>query len=651
MAQQPIRFEEAQQELNKLPQSVLDCPEPPSLWKEVVSSSKRTVFPFPGNNGLSSKSSKKRMVSNCFISFLHSFFPFLTWGRNYNAGKLRHDVFAGLTLASLSIPQSIGYASLAKMEPQYGLYTSVVPPLIYALMGSSREIAIGPVAVVSLLLSSLGQKVVDPSVDPVAYRELVLTATFFAGMFQTLFAVCRLGFLVDFLSHAAIVGFMGGAAIVIGLQQLKGLFGISHFTTKTDAVSVLKTVFVTVHQEWYPLNFLLGCSLLVFILSARFMGRRVRKLYWMPALAPLVAVIFSTLLVYVTKADHHGVKIVKHVKGGLNPISAHQLQFKGPHVGSAMKIGLLSAVVALTEAMAVGRSFASIKGYQIDGNKEMLAMGFMNIIGSVTSCYVATGSFSRTAVNFSAGCETVVSNVVMAITVLISLQFLTKLLYFTPVAVLASIILSALPGLIDLHEAHRIWKIDKLDFLACIGAFFGVLFGSVEIGLLTAVMISFAKIILNAVLPRAEILGRLNGTKTFCEVNRYPLSIIKPPGLLIIRINSALLCFANANFIKERVARYVVDEVEDAVGNAKTVNHTIILDLSSVMHIDTSGIIALEDLYKKLVSLGVNLAVASPQWQVIHKLKLVKFVDKVGERWFFLTVNEAVEACFGSACG
>ncbi|KAL8144363.1 hypothetical protein V2J09_017395 [Rumex salicifolius] len=581
MAQQQIRFEEAeahqqQEELNKPPQSVLDCREPPSLWKEVVSSSKRTVFPFPGNHGLSSKSSKKRLLSNCFISFLHSFFPFLSWGRNYNAGKLRHDVFAGLTLASLSIPQSIGYASLAKLEPH------------------SREIAIGPVAVVSLLLSSLGQRVVDPSVDPVAYRQLVLTATFFAGMFQTLFGICRLGFLVDFLSHAAIVGFMGGAAIVIGLQQLKGLFGLSHFTTKTDAVSVLKTVFITVHQEWYPLNFLLGCSLLVFILGARFMikfhlclshlnfimflksqGRRVRKLYWMPALAPLVAVIFSTLLVYLTKADHHGVKIVKHVKGGLNPISAHQLQFKGPHVGNAMKIGVLSAVVALTEAMAVGRSFASIKGYQIDGNKEMLAMGFMNIIGSVTSCYVATGSFSRTAVNFSAGCETVISNVVMAITV----------------------------------------------------------------------MISFAKIIVNAVLPSAEILGRLNGTETFCEVNRYPLSIIKPPGLLIIRINSALLCFANANFIKERVTRYVIDEVEVAVGNAKAINRTIILDLSNVMHVDTSGIIALEELYKKL------LAVASPQWQVIHKLKLVQFVDKVGERWFFLTVNEAVEACFGSACG
>ncbi|KAL8172419.1 hypothetical protein V2J09_024223 [Rumex salicifolius] len=646
MAFEALSIEQAAgEEVSEKPQSVFNCPEPPSFWNEIVSSSKRTVFPFHGSHDSSSKSSKRSMVWNCVASFLHSLFPFLTWGRNYNVIKLRHDFFAGLTLASLSIPQSIGYASLAKLDPQYGLYTSVVPPLIYALMGSSREIAIGPVAVVSLLISSLVQRIVDPTVDAAGYRELALTATFFAGVFQALFGICRLGFLVDFLSHATIVGFMGGAAIVIGLQQLKGLFGITHFTTNTDVVSVLKAVFSSVHQEWYPLNFFLGCTLLIFLLSARILGRRIRKLFWVPALAPLVAVILSTLLVYITRADNHGVKIVKHVKGGLNPISVNQLHLKGPHVGNAMKIGVICAIVALTEAMAVGRSFASIKGYRIDGNKEMLAMGCMNIIGSITSCYVATGSFSRTAVNFSAGCETVVSNIVMAITVFISLEFLTKLLYFTPIAVLASIILSALPGLIDLNEAYRIWKIDKFDFLACIGAFFGVLFGSVEIGLIAAVMISFAKIIFKAIYPGTEILGRLNGTEVFCEINRYPLSTVKPPGLYIIRINSALICFANANFIRERVIRHVVEEVEDAKGN----NHTIILDLSNVMNIDTSGIIALEHLHKKLVSHGVQLAVASPQWQVIHKLKLVNFVEKVGERWFFLTVNEAVDACFTSA--
>ncbi|GFY85816.1 slufate transporter 2;1 [Actinidia rufa] len=394
---------------------VLNSPNPPSLLQELISSVKETIFPY--RSKLSS-SSPKQPRSRVFL-LLQGLFPILSWARNYKASKFKNDLMAGLTLASLCIPQSIGYANLANLDPQYGLYTSVVPPLIYALMGSSREIAIGPV---------------------------VFTVTFFAGAFQAIFGLLRLGFLVDFLSHAAIVGFMGGGAIIIGLQQLKGLLGISHFTTKTDVVSVLEAVFRSFH---YP-------------------GRRNKKLFWVPAVAPLISVILSTLIVYLTKADKHGVKIVKHFKGGLNPSSAHQLQFRSPHVGQAAKIGLICAVVALTEAIAVGRSFASIKGYHIDGKQ-------------------GNGSFSRTAVNFSAGCETVVSNIVMAITVLVSLELLTRLLYyFTPIAILASIILSALPGLIDLNEAYNIYKVDKLDFLACIGAFFGVLFSSVEIGLLTA---------------------------------------------------------------------------------------------------------------------------------------------------------------------
>ncbi|KAM7518605.1 hypothetical protein LguiB_017567 [Lonicera macranthoides] len=531
---------------------VLSSPDPPGLWHELVGSIKETIF-LKRNTISSSKPSRSMRV----FSFLQGLFPILSWGRNYKASKFKNDLMAGLTIASLSIPQSIGYANLAKVDPQYGLYTSVVPPLIYAVMGSSREMAIGPVAVVSMLLSSMVPKIIDPTVDPIAYRNFVFTVTFFAGSFQALFGFFRLGFLVDFLSHAAIVGFMGGAAIVIGLQQLKGLLGISHFTNKTDVVSVLEAVIKSFHHAWYPLNFVIGCSFLIFILVTRFIGRKNKKLFWLPAIAPLISVILSTLIVYLTKADDHGVKIVKHIKGGLNPSSIHQLQFTGPHVGEAAKIGLICAVVALTEAIAVGRSFAAIKGYHLDGNKEMVAMGSMNIIGSLTSCYVATGSFSRTAVNFTAGCQTVVSNIVMAITVFISLELFTRLLYFTPIAILASIILSALPGLIDIYEAYNIWKVDKLDFLACIGAFFGVLFASVEIGLLAAVTISFAKIILNSIRPGIEELGRLPGTDIFCDISQYPMAV-KTPGILITRVNSGLLCFANANFIRERIFLFLV---------------------------------------------------------------------------------------------
>ncbi|KAL3619752.1 Low affinity sulfate transporter 3 [Castilleja foliolosa] len=616
---------------------LLNSPDPPAPWQQLFTSVKNSVLPLPDKT--------KQPRPNRTLLFLQALFPILKWGKDYKATKFKNDLLAGFTLASLCIPQSIGYANLAKLDPQYGLYTSVVPPLIYAVMGSSREIAIGPVAVVSLLLSAMISKVVDPSADPIAYRRTVFTVTFFAGTFQALFGLFRLGFLVDFLSHAAIVGFMGGAAIVIGLQQLKGLLGITHFTSKTDIISVFGAVVKALHHQWNPLNCVLGCSFLIFILITKFIGQKNKKLFWLPAMAPLLSVVLSTLIVYLTRADNHGIKIVKHFKGGLNPSSLHQLDFGGPNVGAAAKIGLICALIALTEAIAVGRSFASIKGYHLDGNKEMVAMGFMNVVGSLTSCYTATGSFSRTAVNFSAGCETVISNIVMSITVLICLLFLTKLFYYTPLAILASIILSALPGLIDLNEAYNIWKVDKLDFMVCLGAFFGVLFGSVEIGLLVAVVMSFGKIVVSSIKPSIEVVGRIPGTDIFCNTTQYPVAI-KLSGVLITRINSGTLCFANASFIRERIMRSVKEESDLEESNKGRLN-ILVLDMTNVTNIDTSGIHALQELHQKLIARDLELAVVNPRWQVINKMKASKLINKIGVGRIFLSISDAVDASIG----
>ncbi|CAD5331299.1 unnamed protein product [Arabidopsis thaliana] len=613
---------------------LLDCPEPPSPWHEL----KRQVKGSFLTKAKKFKSLQKQPFPKQILSILQAIFPIFGWCRNYKLTMFKNDLMAGLTLASLCIPQ---------LDPQYGLYTSVVPPLIYALMGTSREIAIGPVAVVSLLISSMLQKLIDPETDPLGYKKLVLTTTFFAGIFQASFGLFRLGFLVDFLSHAAIVGFMGGAAIVIGLQQLKGLLGITNFTTNTDIVSVLRAVWRSCQQQWSPHTFILGCSFLSFILITRFIGKKYKKLFWLPAIAPLIAVVVSTLMVFLTKADEHGVKTVRHIKGGLNPMSIHDLDFNTPHLGQIAKIGLIIAIVALTEAIAVGRSFAGIKGYRLDGNKEMVAIGFMNVLGSFTSCYAATGSFSRTAVNFAAGCETAMSNIVMAVTVFVALECLTRLLYYTPIAILASIILSALPGLININEAIHIWKVDKFDFLALIGAFFGVLFASVEIGLLVAVVISFAKIILISIRPGIETLGRMPGTDTFTDINQYPMTV-KTPGVLIFRVKSALLCFANASSIEERIMGWVDEEEEEenTKSNAKRKILFVVLDMSNLINVDTSGITALLELHNKLIKTGVELVIVNPKWQVIHKLNQAKFVDRIGGK-VYLTIGEALDACFG----
>ncbi|EAZ25921.1 low affinity sulfate transporter 3 [Oryza sativa Japonica Group] len=621
---------------------VLSSPKPPGVREEFVGVVRKAFRPRASGGGGAGRTPPARW--GWALTALQTVFPVLQWGRTYNFKLFRSDVMAGLTLASLGIPQSIGYANLAKLDPQYGLYTSVVPPLIYAVMGTSREIAIGPVAVVSLLLSSMVSKIVDPAVDPVTYRALVFTVTFLAGVFQVSFGLFRLGFLVDFLSHAAIVGFMAGAAIVIGLQQLKGLLGLSHFTNSTDVVSVIKAVCSALRDPWHPGNFLIGCSFLIFILATRFIGRRYKKLFWLSAISPLLSVILSTAAVYATRADKHGVKIIQRVHAGLNPSSASQLRLSGPYTVDCAKTAIICAVIALTEAIAVGRSFASIRGYKLDGNKEMIAMGCSNVAGSLSSCYVATGSFSRTAVNFSAGARSTVSNIVMSITVFIALELLMKSLYYTPIAVLASIILSALPGLIDIKEALSIWKVDKMDFLTCLGAFVGVLFGSVEIGLAVALAISFAKIIIQSIRPQVEVLGRLQGTNIFCSIRQYPVAC-RIPSVLTIRIDTSFLCFINSTFIKERIIEWIREEVETSDEKARERVQSVVLDMSNVVNIDTSGISALEEIHKELASLSIQMAIAGPGWQAIQKMKLAGVVDQVGGDWIFLTVGEAVEAC------
>ncbi|KAG7590528.1 STAS domain [Arabidopsis suecica] len=586
---------------------------------------------------------KDQPKSKKFMLGLQSVFPVFDWGRNYNLKKFRGDLIAGLTIASLCIPQDIGYAKLANLDPKYGLYSSFVPPLVYACMGSSRDIAIGPVAVVSLLLGTLLRAEIDPSTNPDEYLRLAFTATFFAGITEAALGFFRLGFLIDFLSHAAVVGFMGGAAITIALQQLKGFLGIKKFTKKTDIIAVLESVFKAAHHGWNWQTILIGASFLTFLLTSKFIGKKSKKLFWVPAIAPLISVIISTFFVYLTRADKQGVQIVKHLDQGINPSSLHLIYFTGDNLAKGIRIGVVAGMVALTEAVAIGRTFAAMKDYQIDGNKEMVALGMMNVVGSMSSCYVATGSFSRSAVNFMAGCQTAVSNIIMSIVVLLTLLFLTPLFKYTPNAILAAIIINAVIPLIDIQAAILIFKVDKLDFIACIGAFFGVIFVSVEIGLLIAVSISFAKILLQVTRPRTAVLGNIPRTSVYRNIQQYPEATMVP-GVLTIRVDSAIY-FSNSNYVRERIQRWLHEEEEKVKAASLPRIQFLIIEMSPVTDIDTSGIHALEDLYKSLQKRDIQLILANPGPLVIGKLHLSHFADMLGQDNIYLTVADAVEAC------
>ncbi|KAG8473903.1 hypothetical protein CXB51_033773 [Gossypium anomalum] len=612
-------------------------PPPQPFFMSFKNSLKETFFPDDPLRQFKNKTPSRR-----FILGLQYFLPILEWAPRYSFQFLKSDLVAGITIASLAIPQGISYAKLANLPPILGLYSSFIPPLVYAMMGSSRDLAVGTVAVASLLTASMLGQEVNAAQNPTLFLHLAFTATFFAGILQASLGLLRLGFIVDFLSHATIVGFMAGAATVVILQQLKGILGLDHFTHSTDIISVLHSVFSQIHQ-WRWESGVLGVGFLFFLLVTRYFSKRRPKFFWISAMAPLTSVILGSLLVYLTHAEKHGVQVIGNLKKGLNPLSFGDLVFTKPYITTCLKTGIITGIIALAEGIAVGRSFAMFKHYHIDGNKEMVAIGTMNIVGSCFSCYLTTGPFSRSAVNFNAGCKTAMSNVIMAIAVMLTLLFLTPLFYYTPIVVLSAIIISAMLGLIDYEAAIHLWNVDKFDFLVCIGAYIGVVFASVEVGLVIAVAISVVRLLLFVARPRTSVLGNLPDSTIYRNVEQYP-NANHVHGVLILEIDAPIY-FANSSYLRERILRWIDEEEDKLKATGKTSLQYVILDMTAVGNIDTSGISMLEELKKTTERRGLKLVLANPGAELMKKLNKSKFLENIGQEWIYLTVGEAVEAC------
>ncbi|KAG7625414.1 STAS domain [Arabidopsis thaliana x Arabidopsis arenosa] len=576
---------------------------------------------------------------NRVILGLQSLFPIFTWGSQYDLKLLRSDVISGLTIASLAIPQGISYAKLANLPPIVGLYSSFVPPLIYAVLGSSRHLAVGPVSIASLVMGSMLSESVSPTQDSILYLKLAFTSTFFAGVFQASLGLLRLGFMIDFLSKATLIGFTAGAAVIVSLQQLKGLLGIVHFTGKMQIVPVMSSVF-NHRSEWSWETIVMGIGFLSILLTTRHISMRKPKLFWISAASPLASVIISTLLVYLIRSKTHAISFIGHLPKGLNPPSLNMLYFSGAHLALAIKTGIITGILSLTEGIAVGRTFASLKNYQVNGNKEMMAIGFMNMAGSCTSCYVTTGSFSRSAVNYNAGAKTAVSNIVMASAVLVTLLFLMPLFYYTPNVILAAIILTAVIGLIDYQAAYKLWKVDKFDFFTCLCSFFGVLFVSVPLGLAIAVGVSVIKILLHVTRPNTSEFGNIPGTQIYQSLGRYR-EASRIPGFLILAIESPIY-FANSTYLQDRILRWAREEENRIKENNGTTLKCIILDMTAVSAIDTSGLEAVFELRRRLEKQSLQLVLVNPVGTVMEKLHKSKIIEALGLSGLYLTVGEAV---------
>ncbi|KAD4983083.1 hypothetical protein E3N88_19754 [Mikania micrantha] len=619
----------------------VETPPKRSSLQKLKNRLKETFFPDDPLRQFKGQSTKQKWL----LGFQY-IFPILQWGPNYNLNLLKSDVVSGLTIASLAIPQGISYAKLANLPPIVGLYSSFVPPLVYAVLGSSKDLAVGPVSIASLLMGSMLRQEVSPTQDPLLFLQLAFTSTFFAGLFQASLGFLRLGFIIDFLSKATLIGFMAGAAIIVSLQQLKALLGITHFTKEMGLVPVMSSVFHHT-KEWSWQTILMGFCFLVFLLVTRHISIKKPKLFWVSAGAPLLSVVVSTLFVFVFKAQHHGISVIGKLEEGLNPPSWNMLHFHGHHIGLVIKTGLITGIISLTEGIAVGRTFAALKNYQVDGNKEMIAIGVMNVVGSTTSCYITTGAFSRSAVNHNAGAKTAVSNIIMAVTVMVTLLFLMPLFQYTPNLVLGAIIVTAVVGLIDIPAAYQIWKVDKFDFVVMLCAFFGVIFISVQEGLALAVGISIFKMVLQMTRPKTVVLGNIPGTDIFRNKHQYQ-DAVSVPGFLILSIQ-APISFANSNYLNERILRWMQDYQEEE----ETKNHSdlrfVILDLAAVSAIDANGVMFFQELRRVLEKKGVELVLVNPVGEVMEKLQKADGThDLLQPTNLYLTVGEAVSSRFSS---
>ncbi|XP_009604001.1 probable sulfate transporter 3.3 [Nicotiana tomentosiformis] len=607
-----------------------------STFQKLKNRLKETFFPDDPLRQFKGQPLKQKLILGAQYVF-----PILEWGPNYSFKLFKSDIISGLTIASLAIPQGISYAKLANLPPIVGLYSSFVPPLVYAVLGSSRDLAVGPVSIASLVLGSMLREVVSPTKDPILFLQLAFSSTFFAGLFQASLGFLRLGFIIDFLSKATLIGFMAGAAVIVSLQQLKSLLGITNFTKQMAIVPVLSSVFHRTN-EWSWQTILMAFCFLVFLLLTRHISMRKPKLFWVSAGAPLLSVIISTLLVFAMKGQKHGISIIGKLQEGLNPPSWNMLHFSGSYLGLVIKTGIVTGILSLTEGIAVGRTFAALKNYQVDGNKEMIAIGVMNIVGSSTSCYVTTGAFSRSAVNHNAGSKTAVSNIVMAVTVMVTLLFLMPLFQYTPNVVLGAIIVTAVVGLIDIPAAYQIWKIDKFDFLVLLCAFFGVIFISVQNGLAIAIGISILKVLLQITRPKTVMLGNIPGTGIYRNLDHYK-EAMSVPGFLILSIE-APINFANATYLKERISRWIEDyDAEGGKNKKQSGLRFVVLDLSAVTAIDTSGVSLFKDLSMALEKKGLEFVLVNPLGEVLEKLQRAdETKDMMRPDCLFLTVEEAV---------
>lgn len=551
-------------------------------------------------------------------SWLRRTVPVFEWLPGYGKTVFAADLAAGLTVGAVLIPQGMAYALVAGLPPVVGLYAAVFPIVAYAVLGRSRQLALGPVAIVSLLTAAGLEPLARG--DTQAYIELAATLALMVGALMIVMGVARLGFVADLLSHPVLSGFTSAAAIIIVCSQLRHLLGVD--LVRSEYVHSVLLDSVRRLEEAHLLTVVIGSAGFLLLVALR---------RWRPAFPwALVVVLAATVLVAGLGLEQHGIKVVGDIPRSLPDVSVPVLELS--RLERLLPLSFAVTLVAMIESLAMAKYFASRNGYRVGAGQEFVALGAANVTAGLFQGYPVAGSFSRTAVSAATGARTPIAGLITAGVIGVTLVAAAPLFRSLPKAVLASVVFMAATSLVDVREARRLWRVKRSDFFLLALAFWATLALGIERGIVVAVVASLLVVLSQTARPHTAVLGRVPGTTNFRNVDRTP-GAITIPGVIVFRVDAPLY-FANAD--------YLADTLREAEAAHPDRLRVLILDFSSVTDLDSSADAVLSDLADDYAARGVEFYLANVKGIILDVMRRSGFYARLGPARFFFSTHEAV---------